>query len=180
MSWPLAAGNALFASACMHQKLHILLALADHITLTCCATGSKTPAHLHCCSRSLTSCWTQAAHRCSCAIVQVQGHIFINASLTEAFCMAVVEAAAAGLLVVSTAVGGVPEVGPLCSRWVTLPKHAASVHDPEAQLQALSPGTTCSGPTVLSTSPACSALAHYIEAVPRIFFATVCRCCPPA
>ena len=43
--------------------------------------------------------------------MQVQGDIFINASLTEAFCMAIVEAAAAGLMVVSTAVGGVPEVG---------------------------------------------------------------------
>ena len=42
--------------------------------------------------------------------VQVQGDIFINASLTEAFCMAIVEAASVGLLVVSTAVGGVPEV----------------------------------------------------------------------
>ena len=42
--------------------------------------------------------------------MQVRGDIFINASLTEAFCMAVVEAAAAGLMVVSTAVGGVPEV----------------------------------------------------------------------
>jgi Glycosyl transferases group 1 len=55
-----------------------------------------------------------ADHLCSvcCAwpVVQVQGQIFLNASLTEAFCMAIVEAAAAGLLVVSTAVGGVPEV----------------------------------------------------------------------
>lgn len=42
--------------------------------------------------------------------MQVRGQIFLNASLTEAFCMAIVEAAAAGLLVVSTAVGGVPEV----------------------------------------------------------------------
>ena len=42
--------------------------------------------------------------------MQVRGDIFINASLTEAFCMAIVEAAAAGLMVVSTAVGGVPEV----------------------------------------------------------------------
>lgn len=42
----------------------------------------------------------------------VRGDIFVNASLTEAFCMAIVEAAAAGLLVVSTAVGGVPEVSP--------------------------------------------------------------------
>jgi phosphatidylinositol glycan class A protein len=42
----------------------------------------------------------------------VQGAVFLNCSLTEAFCMALVEAAAAGLLVVSTAVGGVPEVLP--------------------------------------------------------------------
>ena len=38
------------------------------------------------------------------------GCVFLNTSLTEAFCMALVEAAAAGLLVVSTLVGGVPEV----------------------------------------------------------------------
>ena len=41
--------------------------------------------------------------------VQVQGDIFINASLTEAFCCAIVEAASVGLLVVSTSVGGAPE-----------------------------------------------------------------------
>eukprot|EP00300_Choanocystis_sp_HF-7_P011687 c17572_g1_i5.p1 GENE.c17572_g1_i5~~c17572_g1_i5.p1 ORF type:complete len:345 (+),score=62.48 c17572_g1_i5:264-1298(+) len=35
-----------------------------------------------------------------------RGHIFLNCSLTEAFCMAIVEAAAVGLLVVSTNVGG--------------------------------------------------------------------------
>lgn len=40
----------------------------------------------------------------------VQGSIFLNVSLTEAFCMAIIEAAAAGLLVVSTRVGGIPEV----------------------------------------------------------------------
>eukprot|EP00775_Hariotina_reticulata_P007529 gene7529-7739_t len=34
----------------------------------------------------------------------LQGQIFVNASLTEAFCMAIVEAASAGLLVVSTRV----------------------------------------------------------------------------
>lgn len=44
--------------------------------------------------------------------VLVQGDIFLNASLTEAFCIALVEAAACGLLVVSTKVGGVPEVLP--------------------------------------------------------------------
>jgi phosphatidylinositol N-acetylglucosaminyltransferase subunit A len=41
-----------------------------------------------------------------------QGHIFLNCSLTEAFCMAIVEAASCGLLVVSTNVGGIPEVLP--------------------------------------------------------------------
>jgi phosphatidylinositol glycan class A protein len=41
-----------------------------------------------------------------------RGHIFLNCSLTEAFCIAIVEAASCGLLVVSTNVGGVPEVLP--------------------------------------------------------------------
>eukprot|EP00899_Mesostigma_viride_P026856 jgi/Mesvir1/7355/Mv19162-RA.1 len=44
--------------------------------------------------------------------VLTRGHVFLNASLTEAFCIAILEAAACGLLVVSTAVGGVPEVLP--------------------------------------------------------------------
>ena len=42
----------------------------------------------------------------------VQGHIFLNTSLTEAYCMAIVEAASSGLQVVSTSVGGIPEVLP--------------------------------------------------------------------
>ena len=51
--------------------------------------------------------------------VLVRGHIFLNTSLTEAFCIAIVEAASCGLLgslfilgllVVSTQVGGIPEV----------------------------------------------------------------------
>lgn len=41
-----------------------------------------------------------------------RGHIFLNCSLTEAFCMAIVEAACCGLTVVSTNVGGIPEVLP--------------------------------------------------------------------
>lgn len=44
--------------------------------------------------------------------VLVRGHIFLNCSLTESFCIAILEAACAGLYVVSTAVGGVPEVLP--------------------------------------------------------------------
>jgi len=41
-----------------------------------------------------------------------QGHIFLNCSLTESFCIAILEAASCGLYVVSTNVGGVPEVLP--------------------------------------------------------------------
>eukprot|EP01138_Halocafeteria_seosinensis_P008025 gb/GECG01008200.1/.p1 GENE.gb/GECG01008200.1/~~gb/GECG01008200.1/.p1 ORF type:complete len:545 (+),score=38.67 gb/GECG01008200.1/:1-1635(+) len=42
----------------------------------------------------------------------VRGHVFLNCSLTESFCIAILEAASAGLFVVSTEVGGVPEVLP--------------------------------------------------------------------
>eukprot|EP00033_Pygsuia_biforma_P001904 GCRY01002125.1.p1 GENE.GCRY01002125.1~~GCRY01002125.1.p1 ORF type:complete len:456 (+),score=92.97 GCRY01002125.1:135-1502(+) len=44
--------------------------------------------------------------------VMTRGHIFLNTSLTEAFCIAIVEAASCGLFVVSTRVGGIPEVLP--------------------------------------------------------------------
>lgn len=42
----------------------------------------------------------------------MQGHIFLNASLTEAFGIGVLEAACCGLFIVSTRVGGVPEILP--------------------------------------------------------------------
>ena len=41
-----------------------------------------------------------------------EGNVFLNLSLTEAFGMAMLEAASVGLLVVSTSVGGVPEIFP--------------------------------------------------------------------
>lgn len=44
--------------------------------------------------------------------ILVRGHIFLNCSLTESFCIALLEAASCGLFVVSTRVGGVPEVLP--------------------------------------------------------------------
>ncbi|KAK2657184.1 hypothetical protein Ddye_010236 [Dipteronia dyeriana] len=44
--------------------------------------------------------------------VLISGHIFLNSSLTEAFCIAILEAASCGLLTLSTRVGGVPEVLP--------------------------------------------------------------------
>lgn len=55
--------------------------------------------------------------------VLVKGHIFLNCSLTEAFCIAIVEAASCGLSVVSTNVGGVPEV---------LPSHLLRLAEPRA------------------------------------------------
>ncbi|KAJ2176887.1 Phosphatidylinositol N-acetylglucosaminyltransferase GPI3 subunit [Coemansia sp. RSA 551] len=54
--------------------------------------------------------------------VLVRGDIFLNTSLTEAFCIAIVEAASCGLLVVSTKVGGIPEV---------LPRHMITFAAPE-------------------------------------------------
>ena len=54
--------------------------------------------------------------------VLCRGHIFLNTSLTESFCIAILEAACCGLMVVSTDVGGVPEV---------LPPHMALLSPPE-------------------------------------------------
>ncbi|XP_071036567.1 phosphatidylinositol N-acetylglucosaminyltransferase subunit A-like isoform X4 [Parasteatoda tepidariorum] len=53
--------------------------------------------------------------------VLVKGDIYLNASLTEAFCIAILEAACCGLQVVSTSVGGVPEVLPPELVWLTEP-----------------------------------------------------------
>jgi phosphatidylinositol glycan class A protein len=53
--------------------------------------------------------------------VLVEGDIFLNSSLTEAFCMAIVEAASCGLQVVSTNVGGIPEVLPQDLIWLADP-----------------------------------------------------------
>ena len=44
--------------------------------------------------------------------VLTRGHVFFNCSLTESFCIAILEAACCGLHVVSTDVGGIPEVLP--------------------------------------------------------------------
>ncbi len=44
--------------------------------------------------------------------VMIRGHIYLHASLTEAFGTVIVEAASCGLYVVCTRVGGVPEVLP--------------------------------------------------------------------
>ena len=41
-----------------------------------------------------------------------EADVFLNCSLTEAFCIAIIEAASAGLRIVSTNVGGIPEILP--------------------------------------------------------------------
>ena len=51
-----------------------------------------------------------------------RGHIFLNTSLTEAFCSAILEAASCGLLCVSTDVGGVPEVLPKSMIYLAKPR----------------------------------------------------------
>jgi phosphatidylinositol glycan class A protein len=64
----------------------------------------------------------------------VRGHIFLNTSLTEAFCTSIVEAATCGLHIVSTKVGGVPEVLP--DDFITLAE-PESYQLSEALLQAI-------------------------------------------
>jgi phosphatidylinositol glycan class A protein len=44
--------------------------------------------------------------------VLCRGEIFLNTSLTEAFCIAILEAASCGLVCVSTNVGGISELLP--------------------------------------------------------------------
>lgn len=65
------------------------------------------------------------------ASVLTRGHIFLNTSLTEAFCIAILEAVSCGLVVVSTRVGGVPEI---------LPRQMLNFAEPEpaALVEALS------------------------------------------
>jgi len=52
-----------------------------------------------------------------------RGHIFLNTSLTETFCLSNLEAASCGLLVVSTNVGGIPEVLPPGMAYLAKPDH---------------------------------------------------------
>jgi len=59
--------------------------------------------------------------------VLCRGHIFLNTSLTEAFCIAVLEAASCGLLCVSTNVGGIPEVLPPTMFYTAEPRATAMI-----------------------------------------------------
>lgn len=54
----------------------------------------------------------------------MQGHIFLNMALTDSFCIAIVEAASCGLRVVTTNVGGIPEV---------LPPHLVKLANPNTE-----------------------------------------------
>lgn len=63
--------------------------------------------------------------------VMVRGHIFLNPSLTEAFGTVIVEAASCGLYVVTTRVGGIPEV---------LPAHMTTFAKPEEDDLVLATG----------------------------------------
>lgn len=76
--------------------------------------------------------------------VLVQGDLFLNASLTEAFCMAIVEAAACGLQVVSTKVGGIPEVLPSQMIWLTEPSVKGLLEGLERALADRSAGNVIS------------------------------------
>lgn len=53
--------------------------------------------------------------------ILIKGDIFLNSSLTEAFCIAIVEAVSCGLQVVTTNVGGIPEVLPSDLIWLGEP-----------------------------------------------------------
>jgi len=70
----------------------------------------------------------------------VKGDIFLNTSLTEAFCMAIVEALACGLTVVSTNVGGIPEVLPPRYIYLVEPNLAAIVAGIKQAIQDLLDG----------------------------------------
>jgi phosphatidylinositol N-acetylglucosaminyltransferase subunit A len=59
--------------------------------------------------------------------VLIRGQIFLNCSLTESFCIAILEAASCGLLVVSTNVGGIPEVLPPDLIYLAAPNVSAMV-----------------------------------------------------
>lgn len=67
--------------------------------------------------------------------VMVTGHIYLHPTLTEAFGTVIVEAASCGLLVVTTKVGGIPEVLPSHMTVFSSPSEDALV---ESTLQAIS------------------------------------------
>ena len=120
------------------------------------------------------------------ADVLTRGHIFLNASVTEAFCMGILEAVACGLLPVSTRVGGVPEI---------LPPGMVRFAEPDTQsiVDALADAVGAAGAcevrchhaevaamyswrsVALRTHAVYAEAAHRARARPRLTLAQLCR-----
>lgn len=79
--------------------------LQDRITLL----GSVRPSEVQSVS---ADCRHPGVKVADCLQVLNKGQIYLNTSLTEAFGISTIEAASAGLFVVSTKVGGLPEILP--------------------------------------------------------------------
>ncbi|KAB7505084.1 Phosphatidylinositol N-acetylglucosaminyltransferase subunit A [Armadillidium nasatum] len=75
--------------------------------------------------------------------VLVLGHIFLNTSLTEAFCIAICEAVCSGLQVVSTCVGGIPEVLPPHLIYLAEPTSSSLIEHLEKAIEREMDGTRC-------------------------------------
>lgn len=95
-----------------------------------------------------------------------RGHVFLNCSLTEAFCIAIVEAAACGLLAVSTNVGGIPEVFPHGVALLAEPRADALIEAIEQALKLL--------PTVYACTPSPSLSFHNESVYMRTFVSFMC------
>ena len=74
-----------------------------------------------------------------------RAHVFLNCSLTESFCIAILEAACCGCLVVATGVGGVPEVLPPDLLYLAKPNPAALVDALNDAIKALEAGGDSTG-----------------------------------
>ncbi|AOA62864.1 Glycosylphosphatidylinositol (GPI) biosynthesis protein [Komagataella phaffii CBS 7435] len=72
--------------------------------------------------------------------VMVKGHIYLHASLTEAFGTVLVEAASCGLFVVTTNVGGIPEVLPNHMTAYALPEEESIVSALTSAIDKISAG----------------------------------------
>ena len=72
-----------------------------------------------------------------CLKILSEGSIFLNTSLTESFGIAILEAACAGLYVVSTKVGGVPEVLPEDMISFALPEEDGKSLNAEVRFKAV-------------------------------------------
>ena len=78
-----------------------------------------------------------------------RAHVFLNCSLTESFCIAILEAACSGCLVVATGVGGVTEVLPPDLLFLAAPDPDALVEALADALDALRTDGTTNDPRVI-------------------------------